>query len=100
MFAKLDEDLSGIGSMRSSYYFKVFEEEGSGWDDRLTRVRVLLDTWIDVQRRWVYLEGLFVGSAEIQSQLPKEYARFEMVNNDFLGLMKKVRGRPRNCTLA
>jgi dynein heavy chain 1 len=91
MFNKLDEDLSGISSMRSSFYFKVFEEEANAWDDRLTRVRVLLDAWIDVQRRWVYLEGLFIGSAEIQSQLPKEYTRFEMVNNDFMGLMKKVR---------
>ena len=90
MFGKLDEDLSGISSMRSSFYFKVFEEEGSLWDDRLTRIRVLLDTRIDVQRRRVYMEGLFVGSPEIQSQLPKEYSRFDMVNNEFLGLMKKV----------
>ncbi len=71
---------------------QVFEEESNSWDERLTRVRVLLDVWIDVQRRWVYLEGLFVGSMEIQAQLPKEYARFDLVNHDFMNLMKKVRG--------
>jgi hypothetical protein len=29
---------------------------------------------------------------EIQAQLPKEYARFDLVNHDFMNLMKKVRG--------
>lgn len=33
------------------------------WDDRLSRVKAILDCWISVQRRWVYLEGIFFGSA-------------------------------------
>ena len=30
---------------------------------------------MDVQRRWVYLEGIFGSSADIQTLLPNEFAR-------------------------
>jgi dynein heavy chain 1 len=42
--------------MKLSPYYKVFEEEASSWEDRLNRIHVLFDVWIDVQRQWVYLE--------------------------------------------
>lgn len=37
----------------------------------------LFDVWIDVQRRWVYLEGIFTGSADIKHLLPVETQRFQ-----------------------
>ena len=43
--------------------FRVFEEEALTWEDRLNRISALFDVWIDVQRRWVYLEGIFTESA-------------------------------------
>ena len=49
--------------------FKVFEEEANGWEDKLNRINALFDVWIDVQRRWVYLEGIFAGSADIKNLL-------------------------------
>ena len=52
--------------------------------------RLLLDCWIDVQRRWVYLEGLFVGSPEIQTLLPKEFNKFTGLNTEFATVMNKV----------
>ena len=60
----------------------------------MTRVRVLLDGWIDVQRRWVYLEGLFMGSADIKSQLPNEFQRFRAIDTEFVNLMRKVCAAP------
>ncbi len=50
------EHLNSISAMKMSPFFKVFEEEAAAWDDKLNRIRALLDVWIDVQRRWVYLE--------------------------------------------
>ncbi len=57
--------------------FQVFEEEASGWEDKLNRINALFDVWIDVQRRWVYLEGIFAGSADIKNLLPVETQRFQ-----------------------
>ena len=54
----------------------------------------LLDVWIDVQRQWVYLEGIFSGSADIKHLLPVESARFQNINAEFLTVMKKVYKSP------
>lgn len=56
LFAKCSENLNSLAAMKHSPYFRVFEEEASTWEDRLNRVHVLFDVWIDVQRQWVYLE--------------------------------------------
>lgn len=38
---------------------QVFEEEAITWEDKLNRINALYDMWIDVQRRWVYMERIF-----------------------------------------
>lgn len=53
-----------------------------------------IDVWIDVQRQWVYLEGIFSGSADIKHLLPVESARFQNINAEFLTVMKKVYKSP------
>ena len=80
--------------MKFSPYYKVFEEDATIWEDRLNRVHVTFDIWIDVQRQWVYLEGIFAGNADIKQLLPVESARFQNINSEFLSLMKKVSKSP------
>jgi dynein heavy chain 1 len=94
LFTKMAEHSSSISSMKLSPYFKVFEEEAVSWDDKLNRLRVLFDVWIDVQRRWVYLEGIFSGSSDIANLLPSESSRFRSINTEFLNVMKKVSKSP------
>ena len=72
LFAKCSENLNSLQAMRHSPYYKEFEEEASSWEDKLNRVHVLFDVWIDVQRQWVYLEGVFTGNADIKHLLPIE----------------------------
>jgi dynein heavy chain 1 len=50
--------------------------------------------WIDVQRQWVYLEGIFTSSVDIKHLLPVESARFQNINSEFLAAMKKVYKSP------
>lgn len=50
--------------------------------------------WIDVQRRWVYLESIFFGSSDIQQQLNQEYNRFRSIDTEFVQLHKKVATKP------
>eukprot|EP01094_Clydonella_sp_ATCC50884_P027826 TRINITY_DN8164_c0_g1_i2.p1 TRINITY_DN8164_c0_g1~~TRINITY_DN8164_c0_g1_i2.p1 ORF type:complete len:4596 (+),score=2011.83 TRINITY_DN8164_c0_g1_i2:76-13863(+) len=94
LFAKLTEHSNSIGAMKASPFFKVFEEDANAWDDKLNRIRILFDTWIDVQRRWIYLEGIFSGSADIQNMLPVESSRFRSVNSEFIGIMRRVHKTP------
>ena len=94
MLEKLDEHLSSLAQMKQSQHFKVFQEEAMSWEDKLARIRDVLNVWIDVQRRWVYLEGIFFSSADIKQQLPSEYQRFRLIHTEFVALMRKVKYKP------
>ncbi|EGD96413.1 dynein heavy chain, partial [Trichophyton tonsurans CBS 112818] len=94
LFAKCSENLNSLQAMRHSPYYKEFEEEATTWEDKLTRVHVLFDVWIDVQRQWVYLEGVFTGNADIKHLLPLESGRFQNINSEFFAVMKKVYKSP------
>ncbi|KAH3182147.1 hypothetical protein KXW84_007123 [Aspergillus fumigatus] len=94
LFAKCSENLNSLQAMRHSPYYKEFEEEAASWEDKLNRVHVLFDVWIDVQRQWVYLEGVFTGNADIKHLLPLESSRFQNINSEFFAVMKKVYKSP------
>ena len=97
LFTGLDDHMGGLVLMRSSPYYRSvreFQEEGKLWEDRLTKLRGAFDAWVDVQRRWVYLEGIFFGSADIKAQLPAEWSRFKSVDGEFVALMRRISSRP------
>ena len=94
LFAKCSENLNSLQAMKHSPYYKEFEEEAVAWEDKLNRVHVLFDVWIDVQRQWVYLEGVFTGNADIKHLLPIESGRFQNINSEFLTVMKKANKTP------
>ncbi|KAL0169359.1 hypothetical protein M9458_033955, partial [Cirrhinus mrigala] len=105
LFNKVKEHINSVSAMKLSPYYKVFEEDALSWEDKLNRIMALFDVWIDVQRRWVYLEGIFTGSADIKHLLPVETQRFQrnVLKNagfepervtEFLALMKKVTKSP------
>ena len=94
LFAKCSENLNSLQAMRHSPYYKEFEEDAGSWEDKLNRVHVLFDVWIDVQRQWVYLEGVFTGNADIKHLLPVESSRFQNINTEFFAILKKVNKSP------
>ena len=64
LFDCLDDHISGFALMKISPYIRAvreFQEEGKLWEGRLTQLRAAFDVCIDVQRRWVYLEGMSCG---------------------------------------
>lgn len=86
--------MNNINSMKMSPYYKVFEKDIEPWSKTLEQIRITFDYWIDVQRRYVYLEGIFFGSADIKSMLSNEFTRFKNIDNDFTKLMKQVNKTP------
>jgi len=78
-----------------SQFFKLFEDEVLQWAEKLQFIRTVFDIWTDVQRKWIYLEGIFFGPSDIKTQLPNEYTRFSSINNEFIQLMKQVGNKPR-----
>ncbi|XP_011404630.2 PREDICTED: cytoplasmic dynein 1 heavy chain 1-like [Amphimedon queenslandica] len=94
LFTKVKEHINSVTAMKLSPFFKVFEDEALAWEERLNKINAIFDVWIDVQRRWVYLEGIFTGSADIKHLLPNETQRFQSISAEFLTVMKKVSKSP------
>ena len=45
---------------------------------------------VQVQRNWMYLENIFIGSEDIRKQLPQESVLFEGVHATFQQKMKEL----------
>ena len=94
MFTILDEHINSFQSMSNSPYYNVFKDNIEPWKDKLEKIRLLFNEWVDVQRKWVYLEGIFFGSADIMNELSSDYNKFKTIDSEFTGLMKKVASKP------
>ena len=94
MFTALDEHINSFQSMSNSPYYNQFKDDIEPWKDKLEKIRLLFNEWVDVQRKWVYLEGIFFGSADIMNELASDYNKFKSIDAEFTGLMKKVASKP------
>jgi dynein heavy chain len=53
-----------------------------------------LDVWFTVQRKWAYLEGIFIGAEDIRMQLPEEAKRFDTIDKTFKLIMTATSKNP------
>jgi dynein heavy chain 1 len=94
LFAKCSEHLNSLQAMKHSPYYREFQQEAVSWEDRLNQVHMLFDVFYDVERQWVYLEGIFLGNADIQRLLRTESSHFNNINARFLKILKQVQKSP------
>lgn len=52
------------------------------WDRRLALISEVIEEWMATQRKWLYLEGIFVGG-DIRVQLPDEAKKFDDIDKSF-----------------
>ncbi|KAL0038617.1 hypothetical protein WJX79_000048 [Trebouxia sp. C0005] len=93
----LETDNLALQTMSGGKYVQgnpKFLEIVTNWQKKLGTVDVVLNTWLDVQKKWQALESIFVGSADIRVQLPEDSKRFDVVNADFQDLMKSAPDTP------
>lgn len=69
--------------MMSSKFVGFFEMEVTAWQKKLGTADAVIALWFEVQRKWQYLESIFVGSDDIRSQLPEDSKRFDNIDSTF-----------------
>jgi len=79
-----------LSTMKNSAFYLTFHTEINYWVRSLNDLGELLDLMLQLQRQWSYLESIFMDSAEIRKQLPRESSLFEGVNGEWMGLMNKL----------
>ncbi|XP_023292211.2 dynein beta chain, ciliary [Lucilia cuprina] len=83
----LEENQSQLQNMASSKFVGFFQAEVTSWQTKLSNAEQIITSWFEVQRKWVYLESIFIGSEDIRSQLPEDSKRFDTVDKEFKNLL-------------
>ncbi|CAF3566931.1 unnamed protein product [Rotaria sordida] len=82
----LDDHTMALQSMAGSRFIGPFLSTVQQWEKSLSLIAEVIELWINVQRKWMYLEGIFV-SGDIRSQLPEEAKKFDEKNKLFKTIM-------------
>ncbi|EFN63906.1 Dynein beta chain, ciliary [Camponotus floridanus] len=86
----LEENQVQLQNMLDSKYVAYFLDEVMDWQKKLSNADATINAWFQVQRTWIHLESIFIGSEDIRSQLPEESKRFEKIDKDFKDLLKEM----------
>lgn len=85
----LEDDSVALSTMKSSKFYGSFQSKIDSWEKCLSVVSEVIESLLAVQRKWIYLESIFMSGGDIAKQLPFEHQLFVGVNNDFYKVMDK-----------
>ncbi|KAI8425207.1 hypothetical protein MSG28_007028, partial [Choristoneura fumiferana] len=90
----LEDNQNQVQNMMSSKFIGFFEVEVTAWQKKLGTADAVISLWFEVQRKWQYLESIFVGSDDIRAQLPEDSRRFDNIDKTFKELLKDIGNTP------
>ncbi|XP_076452214.1 dynein axonemal heavy chain 10-like [Babylonia areolata] len=89
----LDDTSMNLQSMSASRYIGPFLSIVQNWEKALSHISEVIEVWIQVQRKWMYLEGIFI-AGDIRSQLPEEAKKFDQIDKTFKKIMNGTHSNP------
>ena len=84
----LEDDSVALSTMKASKFYHSFKHRIDEWERILSTISEVIESALGVQRKWIYLESIFMSGGDIAKQLPQEYAMFNKLNTDFMGIME------------
>uniref|UniRef100_A0A3B3TNK4 Dynein axonemal heavy chain 10 n=1 Tax=Poecilia latipinna TaxID=48699 RepID=A0A3B3TNK4_9TELE len=82
----VDNDVMNLQSMAGSRFVGPFLNIIQRWEKDLSLISETIEIWLVVQRKWMYLESIFIGG-DIRSQLPEEAKKFDNIDKKFKEIM-------------
>ncbi|XP_067084612.1 dynein axonemal heavy chain 10 [Osmerus mordax] len=82
----LDDNAMNLQSMAGSRFVGPFLTTVQQWEKSLSMISEVIEVWMLVQRKWMYLESIFIGG-DIRSQLPEEAKKFDNIDKMFKKIM-------------
>lgn len=80
--AAMEDNIMTLQSMVASQFIGPFLQAVQKMERALSLGVEIIDEWMATQRKWCYLEGIFVGG-DIRSQLPDEARKFDDIDKSF-----------------
>ncbi|XP_057654279.1 dynein beta chain, ciliary-like [Diorhabda carinulata] len=90
----LEENQVALQNMMTSKFIDFFLDEVSDWQKKLSNADQVTNVYFEVQRKWMYLESIFIGSEDIRNQLPEDSKRFDRIDRDFKEVLKDLSSTP------
>mmetsp|Transcript_14527 Transcript_14527/g.44832 ORF Transcript_14527/g.44832 Transcript_14527/m.44832 type:complete len:198 (-) Transcript_14527:9686-10279(-) len=94
LFQALEDDAVALSTMKASKFYSSFKQKIDEWETSLGLVSEVIELILTVQRKWIYLESIFMASEDICKQLPRESALFIEVNAAFTDVMSIAAEHP------
>lgn len=91
---KIDDQLTDLSKLTNSRYAGPFLDRIRLLDKQLNVISDCIDLWLVVQRKWQYLESIFVGSEDIRLMLKDEVKKFDRIDKEFRKLMENTYKNP------
>ena len=82
----LEENILILQQLNASKHIKAMKGKVNQWDKDLNTISETVDTWLLVQRKWMYLEAIFA-SEDIKMQLPDEAKKFQRTDVAYKKIM-------------
>ncbi|XP_021113288.1 dynein heavy chain 10, axonemal isoform X5 [Heterocephalus glaber] len=82
----LDDNVVNLQSISGSRFVGPFLQTVHKWEKTLSLIGEVIESWMLVQRKWMYLESIFIGG-DIRSQLPEEAKKFDNIDRVFRRIM-------------
>eukprot|EP00397_Hematodinium_sp_SG-2012_P000029 GEMP01000029.1.p1 GENE.GEMP01000029.1~~GEMP01000029.1.p1 ORF type:complete len:4546 (+),score=1158.20 GEMP01000029.1:32-13639(+) len=90
----LEDHILTLQTMASSKYAAKLLDGIKKWERNLNTLGEVFDAWQLVQRKWMYLESIFLDSDDIRLQLPEEAKQFDKIHKTFKGVMELTHQNP------
>ena len=94
LYQVLEDDAVSLSTMKASKFYGSFKSKIDFWESGLSLVSEVVDMLLTVQRKWMYLESIFMAAGDINKQLPEESALFSEVNDTFKAIMSSIADDP------
>ncbi|XP_069922194.1 dynein axonemal heavy chain 10 isoform X1 [Oryctolagus cuniculus] len=85
----LDDNTVNLQSISGSRFVGPFLQAVHKWEKSLSLIGEVIEVWMSVQRKWMYLESIFIGG-DIRSQLPDEAKKFDNIDRVFRRIMSET----------
>ena len=85
----LEEALATVNNILASRYVRNLRSRAERVQNDMLMLEEVLDKWMECQKKWMYLENIFVGP-DIKKQLAQENSMFEQSDRSLKTLFKRA----------
>eukprot|EP00727_Mastigamoeba_balamuthi_P006867 m51a1_g2800 putative dynein heavy chain axonemal (4501) ;mRNA; f:77561-92205 len=88
--AQYEDNQMTLQTMASSKHVGAFLQQVQKWEKRVALIEEVAQEWMLVQKKWLYLENIFIGNQDILVRLPEEAKRFQRIDKTFKKVMSET----------